>query len=985
MFTDIEGSTKLAREHPETWETARARHHQILREAIESQNGFVFQIIGDAFCAAFYKAGEALKAAYQAQQTLQAKVWGDIILRVRMGIHTGDAEAHENEYHGYLTLSLVQRLMSAGHGGQVLVSGASEHLLRGQLPGDVTLRDLGRHNFKDVSQPVRVFQLVAPDLPADFPPLRTLDLHPNNLPEQLTSFVGREKELADVKRLLHDAHMLTLIGPGGTGKTRLSIRAAREMLDHYPDGVWLVELAPILDPVLVPRTTAMTIGLRDEPQRPVIDMLCDYLRDKRMLLILDNCEHLVDACARMADRLLHAASDVRILASSREALGIGGEVTYRVPSLGLPDLGHLPPVESLSQYEAVRLFIDRARFAVPAFAVTSENAPAIAQICYRLDGIPLAIELAAAKIRVLGVEQIAKRLDDRFRLLTGGSRTALERHQTLRAAIDWSYNLLPSTEQALLRRLSIFLGGWTLDAAESVCVDELVQSADVLDLLEQLINKSLVLMEESHGETRYRMLETMRQYANEKLVEAGESDPLRDRHLTYFLELAEAAEPHLLRPEQLDWLAKLDADYENLRLALEWALDKETAEPSLRLCAALEPFWSIRCYWLEGSKWLERALTKPRQPSKREDVFRVRALYRDAALANELDQLERMYSSAEQSLTLAQNVSDGQDIAIARFYLGWAFQRRGDDDRAIELMQQSLTDFQEMNEVYWESVTYRWLNNILATHGMIKMEEKVDRHLLLARRAGERKNLAEALRNKAFQLFQFNRLEEARKYGEEANQLFSAIGINLDESAFLFGNLAWLEGHYEKAKRIFMDVRDRSISAGEKNFGLIASSNLGLMALEEGDFAHAHAYLEESLATARALDDKDAIAWRLAELGNAFYLEGKSQEFKDSYGRCFSLVKELRIFAKRDLLLLALDPLHPEKPENTVRLLGALHEFERESARPIAPLLKRNYDRAEGHTRKVLGDEVFEINLAEGQKLSLDEALELAGRIVEEI
>jgi non-specific serine/threonine protein kinase len=757
------------------------------------------------------------------------------------------------------------------------------------------------------------------------------------------------------------------------------------MLDHYPDGVWLVELAPILDPVLVPRTTAIVIGLRDEPQRPVIDMLCDYLRDKRMLLILDNCEHLVGACARMSDRLLHAAPNIRILASSREALGIEGEVTYRVPSLGLPDLGHLPPVESLNQYEAVRLFIDRARSAIPSFAVTNENAPAIAQICYQLDGIPLAIELAAAKIRVLGVEQIAKRLDDRFRLLTGGSRTALERHQTLRAAIDWSYKLLPSTEQALFRRLSIFLGGWALEAAESVCAGESVKNADILDLLEQLINKSLVLMEEAQGETRYHMLETMRQYANEKLVEAGESDALRDRHLTYFLELAEAAEPHLIRPEQLDWLAKLDADYENLRLALEWALNKESAEPSLRLCAAAEPFWSIRCYWLEGSKWLNRALAKPHQPSKREDAFRVRALYRDAALANDLDQLERMYSSADQSLILAQGVSDEQDIAIARFYFGWALQRRGEDDRAIELMNQSLTDFRESNDFYWESVTYRWLNNILATHGMIKIEQKVDRHLQLARRAGERKNLAEALRNKAFQLFQFNRLEEARKYGEEANQLFREIGINLDESAFLFGNLAWLEGDYEKAKRIFMDVRERSISAGEKNFGLIASSNLGLVALEEGDFDHAHAYLEESLAAARALDDRDAIAWRLVELGNAFYLEGRFEEFKGSYQKSLSSVGDLRIFAKRDLLLLALDPLHTEKPENTVPLLGALHEFERESARPIAPLLKRNYDRAEAYARMTLGDQTFETAFAEGQKISLDQALELARKILEEL
>src|SRR3990172_6834379 len=404
---------------------------------------------------------------------------------------------------------------------------------------------------------------------------------PNNLPNQLTSFIGREKEIEDVKKLLHDAHMLTLTGPGGTGKTRLSIQAAGEVLDQYPNGVWFVELAPILDPLLVPRTTAIAIGLRDEPQRPVIDMLCDYLREKKMLIILDNCEHLVDACAQMTDRLLHVSSHTRIFASSREALGIAGEVTYQVPSLGLPDLGHLPSVESLSQYEAVKLFIDRATAAVSTFAVTNDNATALAQICHRLDGIPLAIELAAAKIRVLSLEQIAKRLDDRFRLLTGGSRTALERHQTLRAAIHWSYNLLSGQEKTLFRRLAVFVGGWTLEAAESVCDDAtssgVVRSEDVLDLLEQLINKSLVITEEMGHESRYRMLETMRQYAHEKLVDAGERETLRDRHLEYFLQFAESAAPHLIRPEQLEWLGQLDADYENLRLALQSPLRKDTA------------------------------------------------------------------------------------------------------------------------------------------------------------------------------------------------------------------------------------------------------------------------------------------------------------------------------------------------------------------------------------------------------------------------
>ncbi|HET7378137.1 MAG TPA: adenylate/guanylate cyclase domain-containing protein, partial [Anaerolineae bacterium] len=454
LFTDIVGSTRLAQQQPDTWRQLQERHHAILRSAIDAHNGYVFQIIGDAFCAAFATAGEALRASIKAQIDLHAEDWGPAPIKVRMGLHTGQAELQPTGgYIGYLTLSHVQRLMSVAHGGQVLISATTQALVRDALPEEISLRDLGERRLKDLARPEHIFQLLIPTLPGDFALLKTPEVFPTNLPVQLTSFVGREKELTEVKKLLHDAHLLTLIGSGGTGKTRLSIQAAGELLDQYPDGVWLVEFAPILDPLLVPRTTAMAIGLREESMRPVIDLLCDYVREKKMLIILDNCEHLVEACAHLADRLLHASAHTRLLASSREALGIAGEVTYHVPSLRSPDLDHLPSVDTLNQYEAVKLFIDRAISAVPTFTVTSDNAPFLAQICHRLDVIPLAIELAAAKIRVLSVEQIARRLDDRFRLLTGGSRTALERHQTLRATLDWSYNLLPPAEQILLRRL----------------------------------------------------------------------------------------------------------------------------------------------------------------------------------------------------------------------------------------------------------------------------------------------------------------------------------------------------------------------------------------------------------------------------------------------------------------------------------------------------------------------------------------------------
>src|SRR5713226_5481995 len=374
--------------------------------------------------------------------------------------------------------------------------------------------------------------------------------------------------MAAVKQLLSSTALLTLTGSGGCGKTRLALQVAADLLEEYADGVWLVELAPLADPALVPQTVASALGVRDAPGRPLTATLTDYLRSKSLLLVLDNCEHLLEAGAQLADALLRSCPRLRLLASSREGLGIGGEQTYRVPSLSLPDARHLPPLERLRDFEAVQLFADRARLSQATFAVTQANALSVAQVCQRLDGIPLAIELAAARVKALSVEKLNERLDDMFRLLTGGSRTALPRQQTLRALIDWSYDLLSPSEGALLRRLSVFAGGWTLEAAEAVCAGEGVEEWEVLDLLTSLVEKSLVLYEERGGEGRYRLLETVRQYARDRLLEAGEAEAVRGRHLGFVLRLAEEAEPKLSGPEQVVWLDRLEAEHDNLRAAL---------------------------------------------------------------------------------------------------------------------------------------------------------------------------------------------------------------------------------------------------------------------------------------------------------------------------------------------------------------------------------------------------------------------------------
>jgi predicted ATPase/class 3 adenylate cyclase len=517
LFTDIEGSTQLWERNPEAMQAALARHDSILRQAIESHSGHIFKTVGDSFCAAFPNAPDAVLAALDAQRAIQAENWGETTIKVRMGLHSGTAEVRDNDYFGP-TLNRVARVMAAGHGGQTLLSATTRELVQPNLPKDAELRDMGERGLKDLIRPEHIYQLTAAGLQSDFPPLKTLEAFRTNLPVQLTNYIRREKEFGIVKNLMAEHRLVTLIGTGGTGKTRLSLQIAADLLDIFPDGVWFVEFAPLADAALIAQTVLTTLGLREEPGRPVLETLTQYLGSKEVLLILDNCEHLIAAVAQFAEAVLHACPSLRLLANSREALGIFGEKTYYVRSLSIPDAHMAQSVENIMQYEAVRLFVDRAQTALSGFSITPANVSAVAQICAHLDGIPLAIELAAARVKMLKVEQIAERLEDRFRFLSGGSRTALPRHQTLRAMIDWSYDLLPEAERILLRRLSVFTGSWNLEAAETICQGPGINDYNVLDPLTQLVNKSLVVVDADivpegydNTETRYHLLETVRQ------------------------------------------------------------------------------------------------------------------------------------------------------------------------------------------------------------------------------------------------------------------------------------------------------------------------------------------------------------------------------------------------------------------------------------------------------------------------------------------
>ncbi len=620
LFTDIEGSTQLWEQFPELMKGALARHDAILREAVESGHGQIVKTTGDGIHAVFVSAAAAVQTILAAQRTLLATPWPEnMTLRVRSALHSGEAQWREGDYYGS-EVNRAARLMSLASESQILLSTATAALTRDRLPAGATLRDLGSFCLRSLAHPEHIYQLLHPDLPADFPPLVSYGEAPNNLPQQLTSFIGREREIDDVKQLLApdraqdqaaagQARLISLIGPGGTGKTRLSLQVGMELLESFPDGVWLVELAPLSDPQFVVQTVAAPLGLSDQPGRPLLDRLADALRSRKLLLILDNCEHLIDACAELAESLLRACPDLRVLASSREALGIPGEQTYRVRSLALPPImDDLPPAE-LAGYEAVRLFVQRAAAVRTGFTLTSENTTSVLQICRRLDGIPLAIELAAARSGVLTPEEIAARLDNRFRLLTGGSRTALPRQRTLQALIDWSYDLLSEPECILFRRLSVFVGGRTLEAAESVAGAAPLEPFEVLDLLEQLVSKSLIVAERSDLGMRYGFLETIRQYAQEKLAQSGEADEMRDRHLDYFVGQSQQAMQAVWELRGGDWMKRLGAESDNLRSARSWALEHHL-QAAMQLAAGFLPQFNQVTPDAEALRYLEVILAK---------------------------------------------------------------------------------------------------------------------------------------------------------------------------------------------------------------------------------------------------------------------------------------------------------------------------------------------------------------------------------------
>lgn len=783
LFSDIEGSTRLWEQQPELMRPALARHDTLARDVVVRHRGDVVKMTGDGVHAAFADALDAVAAVLELQQAMVAPplLSPDIApdtapalpLHVRFGLHAGSDERRDNDYFGP-AVNRAARIMSVAHGGQVLVSQAVADLVRDRLPAEIALRDLGNVRLRDLASAERIYQVVHPSLRADFPALRSLEATPNNLAQQLNSFIGRERETAEVRELLGANRLVTLLGMGGIGKSRLSVQLGADALDDYPDGVWLVELAPLSDPLLVPQAVASVLGVKEEAGRPVLEALVRFVRDRQLLIILDNCEHIVHACADLAKQLLQAGARLKVLASSRDYLQVAGERTYHVPTLSSPQPAHHGSVATLAEHESVRLFVDRVAAARPGFVLSERNAAAVADICHRLDGIPLALELAAARARSVSVENIAARLGDRFRLLVTNDRTVLPRQRTLRALIDWSYDLLDTRERLLFQRLSVFAGGWTLEAAESVCAGGELDAADVLDLQTQLVEKSLVAMDLDGA--RYRMLDTVRHYAREKLEEAGDAAATQARHLDYFVAAVEQARPHLVGPEQGPWLDRLDRERENVLVAHEWveAIADKRALKS-RLIRALRMYFFSRGLLSLGLRLYLNLLADDELQTPSGE--RCRVLFGAGQIYFFIGQYADARRCLDESLAIAQSLGDESALSAVLIPLGMACLGERDFNAARAHLEHALARCRESDdkrELFGTLTAMSMLHR--ATARLDLAEPACDEALALARESGDYEGIGRCLLNLAMISIGLGRVARAPALLLEAMEIAARIG-----------------------------------------------------------------------------------------------------------------------------------------------------------------------------------------------------------------
>jgi len=853
LFSDIEGSTRLLdRLGAAKYRDVVGQHRTVLRAAFTGHRGDEIGTEGDSFFVAFDRAVDALSAALAAQTALIAEGIEAAGVRVRMGLHTGDALRTGSEYYG-LSVHQAARIAGAAYGGQVLVSGTTAARLVDDLPAGAALLDLGEHRLRDLERPQRLLQLCHPDLATEFPPPRSLELVRHNLPVQNSSFVGRDLELRDVGTLLAEARLVSLLGPGGTGKTRLAYQAAARSVENFPGGIWVVELAPVTDPASVPSALLRALALREEPAREVTELAASFLRDREALVIVDNCEHVIEAAAALAHALLGSCPSLRVLATSREALRVPGEVTFQVPGLSLPPASGPDYLTALADVDAVRLFVSRASDVRRGFMVNDHNAADIAAICTRLDGLPLAIELAASWARTFSPTELNQRLDHTLDLLSKGSRTAAARQATLRGAIAWSHELLSEAERVLFRRLAVFTGGWRLAPAERVCAGDGLDPAVVLSTLEALVDKSLVAVgDESEGQTRYRLLETIGAYAGERLQEAGEVDVVQDRHAAWCVALVtEASASPEGSDAQAALLGRLDTDHANLLAGLEHLLRRDDVTAS-DLAIKLGVFWEGRGHWQIARTLLSAALAANSSRS----AVRARLLSGLADVATDLGEYPEALALLQEAISIAREVGDRTDEMGFVGRLGLIASAQGD---------------------------------------FLEMRARNQEALGLARGLGNRRSESIYLGNLGSSSHELGELAESRAYFEAALDIARELGNRRIEGLVVgnLGNVASDLGNYAEAAACYRQAINIARDLGNRRSEEIQIGNLGDVASRAGDHGEARRCLLEALEIARELGDRRLEGFWVGYLGRLALREADHAEAGERLAVALGIARDL--------------------------------------------------------------------------------------------
>ncbi len=1019
LLTDVEGSSRWWEQDPKATAAKIRRLNDLLDDLVEKHDGTrpVEQGEGDSAVVAFALASDAVACALDLQFALARS--DDNPLRVRIGLHTGEAQLRNSGNYFGPSVNRCARIRSLAHGGQTLLSRSTYEIVAEHLPPNVSMRDLGPHPLKDLSRSESIYQLSHPELDNEFPPLRSLTSPPHNLPAQLTSFVGRAAEMSELRSLIADARLVTLTGSGGCGKTRLALETAADLVHELPDGVWWVDLGPVSDPDLVPSTLAAVLSLKQIPLQSLTDTIVNSLRDKNLLIVFDNCEHLIDACALLAESVVRSCPEVRVVATSREPLGIQGEVAWRVPSLGFPDAAAgSDAVEDFPDFEAVTLFVERAGKARAGFSLTPENAPAVAKICRRLDGIPLAIELAAARTRLLSPEEIAAALDDRFRLLSGGSRTALPRQRTLEASVDWSYHLLVEREKIVLNRLSVFSGGFTLAAAEDVCSGDGIERGEVLDLVAGLVDKSLVQVEETGVAVRYRLLETIRYFCLQKLPGAEDGQAARDRHLAYFLEFAVDADDLLLAGDTLAGLELFDQEHDNVRAAMDWAVDSDRVEDALAFARPLFTFWFVRGHFAEAARRLRSTLAI----NGGSPAVRAEATALAANLTSQIGDLPAALTLGEEAVALGRKAGSSRALGVALYTLGW-ITSFSDPERARELADESVTILRQEGSSFdvarvlairaivdvqagqlknararleealglfgsptnaWVPVSLMWLGVTLTIQGELTEAESVlDRGIALTRELSDDVFLGLQISLLSFARTIGGRYEEARSELAAAEELARLTSNpHLGASIQMYGGiLAYSEGDLDEATQCLRRAAEAwefiRLSWGQA-FALVYRARVERL---RGDFDEAARYAYEGFTLARDCSNLSSMGFAsiaqslvLAERRDDRAAERAAREALGIFGEIES---KLGVVEALDALALAV--ANQSSPAEAARLRGAAHGI-RERFYIALPVSERpEYDRVETRLRDALGSD-FDEEWARGAALSLEEALDYAAR-----